>query len=181
MCVFTLVLATQFGACAQSQACNEQCVGNARRICEPFEDLSEPGTFEECGASRHCVEDYRTYGAYAACAIGGRDMQCNPEGNTVFCEGRRLGAYRTREIDCQAQEIFCATDDRGEGQCVPTDQPDPRCSPDGGPVFSFCDGDIPVRCFGHFVVGRGEACLASQGGCVASERTAGCARPQPGP
>ena len=97
--------------------CHQRCEGNTKVTCQ----LDTP-VREACG-SRRCVEDFRTYELYAACAIGGRDQRCDPEIDDAFCDGDKItscrGAFVESVDDCGARGLHCVLSPvvRGLARC----------------------------------------------------------------
>jgi len=140
--------------------CRETCDGNLRRACGTWDRDNSPGDgIEDCG-SRTCVEAPRTYGYYAACAIGGvRDPRCNADNDATFCDGERVaschGAFRVDDFDCAADGRVCETivanGFSARHACVRSHEREPQCETDGGGQTTFCEENSIVLCFGGFV------------------------------
>ena len=145
-----------------------------------FADLCCHPAPADCGA-RQCVEAFRSFGPYAVCAIGGRNLRCDSEIDQTFCDDNVInvchGEFVEVATDCAAKGLFCATKptSRGEnrGACVTSKLPSPRC-PDDAPPGLFCDGDRRAQCFGNLVIAATEPCSAIGKRCVEHPPSARC-------
>ncbi|MDB4938710.1 MAG: hypothetical protein JWP87_5682 [Labilithrix sp.] len=170
------------GACYERHApCDEHCEGNTRVSCEAFSEPPDDSHVkrEDCGA-RRCIESFRSYAPYAACAIG-RDLRCNPDIDDVFCDGETLkachGGFVERSDDCTARQAVCVTapsfGSAHEGRCVKHRSPDSRCA-SGRPRPLFCDGDFRATCFGQLVADNDLPCSSIGKTCVDHPSGATC-------
>jgi hypothetical protein len=170
------------GACYRERHCHEQCDGNTRVTCGgggAYDYRSGEEAREDCG-QRRCVESFRSYGAYTACALGGREQRCNPELDDVFCDGEKIttcrGEYVEARDDCAGLGLLCAVeptyDGMHEGRCVESRTPDSRCASDVHHLF--CDGDVRAGCFGRLLVHAKTSCAATGQRCVERGDTAAC-------
>jgi hypothetical protein len=182
-----LLLGTSVALLVIDAGCNEvivdcvpRCDGNTKVSCNGgLVDGVWQSTREDCG-SRTCVEDFRTYERYAACAIAGRDQRCNPEIDDVFCDGDAIGfcrgAFLEGVTDCKPSGRTCAVRSSGnahDGRCVSSSALDPRCPP-GAERRPFCDGDFLALCFDRFLERASTPCSARGKRCAADATNAAC-------
>ncbi|MEA2749634.1 MAG: hypothetical protein QOI41_3777 [Myxococcales bacterium] len=176
--VATCILVIDVGCNQRILRCEPRCEGNTKVTCAA--GGYEGSAREDCG-SRTCVEDFRTYESYAACAIGSRDPQCNPEIDDVVCNGDQIkfcrGAFVESVTDCKPGGLTCAVRVSGnghDGECVTSSVPDRRCASQASDPHLFCDADFVASCFDQFVKRASASCSVTGKHCGVHGTLASC-------